>query len=249
MFSGEVPGPRRKHLVDRFREDPDCRLFLSTDAGGVGLNLQHASVVVNLDQPWNPAVLEQRIGRVHRLGQHRPVRVVHLIAQGTIEEGMLGLLAFKKSVFAGVLDGGQDEVFLGGSRLNRFMESVDRATASIPEAMPADGASREEDEEAAPDDEAAAEPAEDAVSAAGAAAAQDPWATLLSAGLEWVEQLRAAATSDARGASASERMPGLTLERDRADGPAYLKIPMPKPELLGEIAGLLARLARGLPGS
>ena len=76
--------------IRRFKEDPDCRLFLATDAGGVGLNLQHASVVVNLDQPWNPAVLEQRIGRVHRLGQQRPVRVVHFIAQGTIEEGMLG---------------------------------------------------------------------------------------------------------------------------------------------------------------
>ena len=74
-------------MIHRFKEDPDCRLFLATDAGGVGLNLQNASAVVNLDQPWNPAVLEQRIGRVHRLGQRRPVRVVHFIAQGTIEEG------------------------------------------------------------------------------------------------------------------------------------------------------------------
>ena len=131
-----MPGPKRKDLIHRFKEDPACRLFLSTDAGGVGLNLQNASAVVNLDQPWNPAVLEQRIGRVHRLGQHRPVRVVHFIAQGTIEEGMLGLLAFKKSMFAGVLDGGQDEVFLGGTRLKQFMESVEKATGSIPPSMP-----------------------------------------------------------------------------------------------------------------
>ena len=68
---------------------PKCRVFLSTDAGGVGLNLQHASVVLNMDLPWNPAVLEQRIGRVHRLGQRQPVRVVNFVAQGTIEEGML----------------------------------------------------------------------------------------------------------------------------------------------------------------
>ena len=99
FFHGGVPGPNRKQLVHRFREDPACRLFLATDAGGVGLNLQHASVVVNIDLPWNPAVLEQRIGRVHRLGQRRPVRVVDFIAQGTIEEGMLGLLKFKKSLF------------------------------------------------------------------------------------------------------------------------------------------------------
>ena len=62
----------------------------------MGLNLQHASAVVNMDLPWNPAVLEQRIGRVHRLGQTRPVRVVNFIAQGTIEEGMLSVLAFKR---------------------------------------------------------------------------------------------------------------------------------------------------------
>src|SRR5262249_42022262 len=64
LFHGGVPGPKRKGLVARFHDDPGCRAFLSTDAGGVGLNLQHASVVLNLDLPWNPAVLEQRIGRV-----------------------------------------------------------------------------------------------------------------------------------------------------------------------------------------
>src|SRR5207237_3766115 len=51
LFHGGVPGTQRKDLVDRFREDPECRAFLATDAGGVGLNLQHASVVVNVDLP------------------------------------------------------------------------------------------------------------------------------------------------------------------------------------------------------
>src|SRR5207249_3848314 len=82
-----------------------------------------ATLVVNIDLPWNPAVLEQRIGRVHRLGQTRPVQVVNFVAKGTIEEGMLSVLGFKRSLFAGVLDGGDREVFLGGSRLKRFMES------------------------------------------------------------------------------------------------------------------------------
>src|SRR5712691_11254347 len=77
LFHGGIDGTHRKGLIDRFREDDRCRAFLSTDAGGVGLNLQHASIVVNMDLPWNPAVLEQRIGRVHRLGQERPVRVVN----------------------------------------------------------------------------------------------------------------------------------------------------------------------------
>ncbi|MDO8442628.1 MAG: DEAD/DEAH box helicase, partial [Polaromonas sp.] len=75
LFSGSVPGDKRGALVEKFHNDPNCRLFLSTDAGGVGLNLQHAAaVVVNMDLPWNPAVLEQRIGRVHRMGQSRGVQ-------------------------------------------------------------------------------------------------------------------------------------------------------------------------------
>lgn len=110
MFHGGVPGPKRKELVERFRDDPNCRAFLSTDAGGVGLNLQHAAVVINMDLPWNPAILEQRIGRVHRLGQKRPVQVVNFVSTGTIEEGMLSVIKFKKSLFAGALDGGDREV-------------------------------------------------------------------------------------------------------------------------------------------
>ncbi|MCX7048804.1 MAG: DEAD/DEAH box helicase [Candidatus Sumerlaeota bacterium] len=166
FFHGGVPGKDRRLLIQRFKTDPECRLFLSTDAGGVGLNLQSASVVINMDLPWNPAVLEQRIGRVHRLGQHRPVRVVNFVSQGTIEHGMLNVLQFKKSVFAGVLEGGSDEVFLGGTRLKRFMESVEKSMENTPPSMPAStgadpGAVGEEsgaagDESSAADDRAGA---------------------------------------------------------------------------------------------
>ena len=101
-LTGEVPSAKRGDLIRCFFEDPDCRVFLSTDAGGLGLNLQAASLVINLDLPWNPAVLEQRIGRAHRHGQKRSVQVVNLVAQGTIEERMLDTLAGKRTVFAGV---------------------------------------------------------------------------------------------------------------------------------------------------
>jgi len=132
LFHGGVPGDKRGALVDRFVQDPACRLFLSTDAGGVGLNLQHAAAtVVNMDLPWNPAKLEQRIGRVHRMGQRRGVQVINFVAQGSIEEGMLGVLAFKQSLFAGVLDGGDSEVFMNGTRLSKFMESVDAVTGAM----------------------------------------------------------------------------------------------------------------------
>ncbi|HIP97071.1 MAG TPA: helicase Snf2 [Anaerolineae bacterium] len=104
-LTGQVPTHKRGDLIARFFDDPDCRVFLSTDAGGVGLNLQAASLVVNLDLPWNPAVLEQRIARAHRHGQREAVNVINLIAQGTIEERILDSLAAKRNVFAGVFGG------------------------------------------------------------------------------------------------------------------------------------------------
>jgi superfamily II DNA or RNA helicase len=107
---GSVPGRKRGELMTRFREDADCKVFLSTDAGGVGLNLQAASAVVNFEPPWNPARLEQRVGRVHRLGQTHPVQVVHLLTEESIEERVWETLKLKKALFAGLFDSAADEV-------------------------------------------------------------------------------------------------------------------------------------------
>ncbi len=98
-LTGAVPTKKRGALIEQFFEDPKCKVFLSTDAGGVGLNLQAASMVINLDLPWNPAVLDQRIARAHRHGQRHVVNVINLIAKGTIEERMLDTLAAKRAVF------------------------------------------------------------------------------------------------------------------------------------------------------
>jgi SNF2 family DNA or RNA helicase len=122
---GGVPSVKRKDLIDNFRNIPEKRVFLSTDAGGVGLNLQSANVIINLDLPWNPAVLEQRIGRVHRLGQKKPVRVINLISKGTIEHRILGVIGFKKSIFEGVLDGGEDQVIMSESKFSKLMKTVE----------------------------------------------------------------------------------------------------------------------------
>jgi len=229
LFHGGVPGKKRKGLIRQFREDPRCRLFLSTDAGGVGLNLQHADTVIVLDQPWNPAVLEQRIGRVHRLGQHRPVRVVHFIAQGGIEQGMLQVLKFKRSMFAGVLDGGKDEVFLGGTRLKRFMDSVDKVTGAIPSPAPcepeppsaADAAASVAEAAAGAAAEAAAEPAGVSITdeidrLAGppsgaaskpAAPEQQAWGELLTAGAALLENLGRALSGAGSGGGAGPQAP------------------------------------------
>ena len=102
--TGSVPQLRRRAEIRRFRKDPDCRLFLSTEAGGVGLNLQVADTVINLDQPWNPARLEQRIARAWRKHQTRPVTVINLVSEDTIEHRILGLLDAKRVLAEGVLD-------------------------------------------------------------------------------------------------------------------------------------------------
>ena len=106
--TGTVPQAQRRHEIRRFKDDPGCRLFLSTDCGGLGLNLQAARVVINLDLPWNPAKLEQRIARAWRKHQTRPVSVINLVTEGSIEHRMLPLLAQKQSLADGVLDGRGD---------------------------------------------------------------------------------------------------------------------------------------------
>ena len=121
---GNVPSRERKERIEAFQSDPQIRVFLSTDAGSTGLNLQAANVVINLDMPWNPAVLEQRIGRIHRLGQQRGVEVINLISTGTIEEDMLSKLRFKASLFEGVLDGGEDAVFLSSDQFDGLLSGL-----------------------------------------------------------------------------------------------------------------------------
>ena len=68
-YTGRVPVEKRQTLIDEFRDNPDSMVFLSTDAGGVGLNLQNTDCLINFELPWNPAKLNQRIGRIHRIGQ------------------------------------------------------------------------------------------------------------------------------------------------------------------------------------
>ncbi|MGQ0543987.1 MAG: DEAD/DEAH box helicase, partial [Betaproteobacteria bacterium] len=229
LFHGGVPSERRAALIERFRENPRCRVFLSTDAGGVGLNLQQAATVINMDLPWNPAVLEQRIGRVHRLGQRRAVQVFNFIAQGTIEEGMLSLLGFKRSLFAGVLDGGAADVALNGTRLTRFMESVEKAAGAIRRPEPGDEPG--EDELGAAPAGATEEPA---------AAATEPWRGLVNAGVELLSQLAAALPAQGKEQPAPGRLP--FLETDPQTGRRYLRLQLPDPAALSRLAGALGGL-------
>jgi superfamily II DNA or RNA helicase len=123
LLHGGMQGKERRAVLERFKEDT-CRLFLSTDAGGVGLNLQLADTVINLELPWNPAVLEQRIARVHRMGQSRPVRAVNFVTRGSIEERVLKAIESKRSLFGSVFDGDSDAVDFAALGSQSFLDGV-----------------------------------------------------------------------------------------------------------------------------
>ena len=90
----------RGRRVRRFLEDPECRLLLSSNVGGEGLDLQRASIVVNYDLPWNPATLEQRIGRVDRYGQEAAVvRVLNLVLPDTVEDVVFSRIVDRLDLF------------------------------------------------------------------------------------------------------------------------------------------------------
>jgi superfamily II DNA or RNA helicase len=103
-LDGSVPQKRRQELVETFQTQPSCRVFITTNAGSTGLNLQAANTVINVDLPWNPAVLEQRIGRAHRMGQTQQVQVFVLVTEQTLEESLLLTLSAKKDLALAALD-------------------------------------------------------------------------------------------------------------------------------------------------
>ena len=131
LHTGKVNQVKRRAEINRFKNDPGCRLFLSSDSGSVGLNLQAASVVVNLDLPWNPAKLEQRIARAWRKHQKNTVNIINLVAENTIEHRMLATLDFKKGLSDAVLDArGDFSDFEKPDAKNAFLERLGSIMAS-----------------------------------------------------------------------------------------------------------------------
>jgi superfamily II DNA or RNA helicase len=122
---GGVPTSRRGELLSRFASDPTAQVFVSTDAGGVGLNLQAASVLINLDVPWNPAVLAQRVARVHRLGQAEAVQIVYMTSLDSYEQRVAELAAGKRELFVHVVTDDATDDVVGLSR--RSVEALAEA--------------------------------------------------------------------------------------------------------------------------
>ena len=104
FFTGAEGQRRRTQNIVEFHDDPSFRILFTSDAGGVGLNLQRAAnCVINLELPWNPAVLEQRIGRIYRLGQKLPIDVYNLVCEYGIESRIAALVGIETGIFQGII--------------------------------------------------------------------------------------------------------------------------------------------------
>jgi superfamily II DNA or RNA helicase len=265
---GGVPSRNRGALMEKFRRDAECKVFLSTDAGGVGLNLQTASAVINFEPPWNPARLEQRIGRVHRLGQAHPVHVVHLLTRGSIEERVWETMKLKKSLFAGVFDSPTGEVSFAALGKKSVLQTMKEIFAdqpgrpkpvidqAPPEAVPARSA-----EVPTPPAPPTAPPAPPTPAAPPQPVGTGPAAPahgfeqtadgLVETGLRFLESLAAIVQSTPAGTAAEQpigkRLASL-VSHDRDTGRKTLSIPLPQSfdedRLTRAIAGVLSAFGR-----
>ena len=166
--------------------------------------------------------------------------VINFIAKGTIEEGMLGLLKFKKSMFAGVLDGGKNEVFLGGTRLKQFMDSVEKTTTSLPSSMPDENGDNNGRQGSPVASSASASTLQAALFAASPAAmtngpkeqfAAPPQSLgdLLTAGTAFLHELGQSLRQNQTAESSGETNAFAHLiGRDDVTGKSYLKLPLPQ---------------------
>lgn len=108
-LNGKVPVKQRSELIRKFEQDDNYQIFLSTEAGGAGLNLQIADMLINFELPWNPAKKNQRIGRIDRLGQKsKKLTIYNLISKDSIEQQIAAGLLVKQNLFDGVLSESND---------------------------------------------------------------------------------------------------------------------------------------------
>jgi superfamily II DNA or RNA helicase len=123
-LTGSVPAAHRPALIEKFLTNPDIQVLFASDAGATGLNLQAASAVIHLDQPWNPAVLAQRSGRVHRLGQRRSVKIFSIVSQDSYELHVMATQRYKATIGDAALNA-SSEVNVVGATEEQAQELAD----------------------------------------------------------------------------------------------------------------------------
>jgi SNF2 family DNA or RNA helicase len=232
-LDGSVPQKKRQGLLHQFNRDPDCKLFITTNAGATGLNLQAANTVINVDLPWNPAVLEQRISRAHRMGQKRPIQVFLLVTEETIEENLLNTLSAKHELALAVLDPEStinEMSFAGGmEELKRRLEVLlgEKPPAPVDE-------SRKKEAEI----EAAVRVRKEKVAKAGG--------QLLSAAFAFVGELMG--TEAESSGSETEQFKKLLSEciEKKEDGSLEMKVRFPDNSALDNLADILSRITESV---
>jgi len=233
-LDGSVPQRKRPALVREFQQNGDCKFFLTTNAGSTGLNLQAANTVINVDLPWNPAVLEQRISRAHRMGQKKQVQVFILITEETIEENLLSTLSAKHELALAVLDSestvDEVEICCGMDELKRRLEVL---LGAKPEA-PLDESER-------------IKTAAEAERLAGRQRISSAAGQMVGAAFAFLGELlpKAAETEDSRRmATMFKSRLAECLEQDDS-GRLQLTMTLPDAQALDSLADALARLAAG----
>lgn len=235
-LSGSVPSPQRGKICDNFNTNPDIRVFVSTDAGCTGLNLQSASTIINLDLPWNPAILEQRIARIHRIGQRHNIQVINLVAAGTIEERMLSTLNFKQNLFEGILDGGEDRITLDDNKLVKVAEGVSHILESDTLAEAADGTLVASTDTEAPVENA--EPSENSETSENSDISSTDPQEIISNGLKFLGGLAQTLKSE----EATRRLVDSIVHTDENTGATELRIPVESRESIEALLGAFGKL-------
>jgi len=234
-LSGDVPVKNRGRLINEFADNPDCLVFLSTEAGGAGLNLQMADTVINFELPWNPAKKNQRIGRIHRIGQqHRNLTVINLVSVRTIEERIASGIVVKEALFDAVLNQEvlTDEVDFSAKGRSTMIEQIEKmvspfvaeAASEVELELAADGKEmpEEEDLSSAGAERAAAVEAEIGEDVLIGASSEESWETGDSAG-EAAMAPAVAGESRPSSTSASEAGPAPeVMEQTLQQGIAFL---------------------------
>ncbi len=237
-LDGSVPQKKRQGLMHQFQHDPGCRVFITTNAGSTGLNLQAANTVINVDLPWNPAVLEQRISRAHRMGQKRPVQVYLLVTEDTLEESLLDTLSAKHKLAMASLDAASEvnEVSFTGSieELKRRMEVLlgTKPDAAIDE-------SRKKELER----EAAKHARRENVAIAGG--------QLMSAAFSFIGELLGTNRAVNQGTEDVDRFKNLLYEcmEKNEDGSLKMTVNFPDASVLDNLAGVLSTITANENGS
>jgi SNF2 family DNA or RNA helicase len=109
QIRGDIQQEVREENITKFNSDHHIRILLSSDAGNVGLNLQIADVLIHCDLLWNPMKMQQRNGRIHRIGQKNTVNIITIMTEGTIEEKVYNILQTKKELFDKIIEGKEFE--------------------------------------------------------------------------------------------------------------------------------------------